>query len=287
MRETAYLLQAALICAWWVGLATDSRFFAAFQFNGISPTSFWAFLIPDIALLATLSTVRAYYKNSAIEFMILGAFGYATLYCFNAMILTSSGCLPTGLMTLGLLYNVFLCFNESMFRNARSGLLWNTCKTLVQIVCIWTITLGIVPLVILGAFEADLYPLFGTQTILGAALFLCFSALGLTSACFMVREGDGTPLPLDQTNRLVVSGPYRFVRNPMAIAGIGQGVAIAIIFQSTPILVYSILGALVWHLAVRPVEEQNMLDRFGEPYQSYRQSVSCWLPTFRNSVREK
>jgi protein-S-isoprenylcysteine O-methyltransferase Ste14 len=119
----------------------------------------------------------------------------------------------------------------------------------------------------------------------GSFLFVCFSALGLTSSYFMVRDGGGTPLPLDQTNRLVVSGPYRFVRNPMAIAGIGQGIAIAIVFQSVPILVYSFLGALVWHLVVRPSEELDMAQRFGEAYTEYRQRVSCWVPTFRRRAR--
>ena len=58
----------------------------------------------------------------------------------------------------------------------------------------------------------------------------------------MVRDGEGTPLPLDQTNRLVVSGPYYYVRNPMAIAGIGQGLSVALIFQSLPVGIYSLLG---------------------------------------------
>ena len=97
----------------------------------------------------------------------------------------------------------------------------------------------------------------------------------------MVRDGAGTPLPLDQTNNLVVTGPYHYVRNPMAIAGIGQGVSIAAIYQSVPILIYSLLGALVWHTVVRPMEEQDMIGRFGEAYVEYRQRVSCWIPTFR------
>ena len=100
----------------------------------------------------------------------------------------------------------------------------------------------------------------------------------------MVRDGGGTPLPLDQTNHLVVSGPYRYVRNPMAVAGIGQGLAIAIMFQSIPVFVYSIVGGLAWHLVVRPIEERNMVERFGEAYEDYRRRVSCWIPTFRNNA---
>ncbi|MEE2826184.1 MAG: isoprenylcysteine carboxylmethyltransferase family protein [Planctomycetota bacterium] len=280
MKETAYLLQAALISAWWLGLAISSSFFHAFQFAGIPPVSFWAFFAPDILLIASLSIARAYHQNRALELVILGAFAYATLYCCNATILTLSGYLPTGLMALGLGYNVFLCFNESIFRRSCAGMVRNAGKTVIQIVCIWILALAVVPYILLDAFNGLITPALDAQTVAGGLLFLAFSLLGLTSSFFLVRDGDGTPLPLDQTNELVVSGPYHYVRNPMAIAGIGQGIAVAIVFHSFPILVYSLLGAFAWHLVVRPFEEQDMLKRFGDSYQGYRQRVPCWFPRF-------
>jgi protein-S-isoprenylcysteine O-methyltransferase Ste14 len=281
MKETAYLLQASLISVWWVMLAISPRFFDAFQFDGIPAVSFWAFFAPDVVLIASLSAMRAYYRTSTIEYLILGAFAYATLYCFNASVLTWSGLLSTGVMTIGLLYNVFLCFNSSLFRSSSSGLAWNSVKTFVQIVCIWMLALVVIPYVLLDAFNSEVAPIIGLRTIIGCGMFFCSSLLGLTSAYFIVHDGDGTPLPLDQTNQLVVSGPYRYVRNPMAIAGIGQGIAIAIVFVSVPILVYSFLGALVWHLVVRPFEERDMVERFGDSYADYRRNVSCWIPTVR------
>ena len=282
MKETAYLLQAALISLWWVGLATNQSFFNAFQFDKISPTAFWAFFAPDIVLIAGSSVVRAYRKLVSLEYVVLGAFGYAALYCFNATILTHSGYLPTGLMLLGLGYNIFLCFNGAQFRNSNSNASFalNVAKTLIQIVCIWILALAVIPVIILDAFETLATPSMGVLFVCGLGLFACCSVLSLASAYFMVRDGSGTPLPLDQTNNLVVGGPYQYVRNPMAIAGIGQGVAIAAIFQSTPVLIYSLLGAVVWHLAVRPFEERDMERRFGPSYLEYRRRVSCWIPTF-------
>ena len=281
MKETAYLLQAALISAWWVGLATNQSFFAAFQFDGIPPTAFWAFFAPDVIFIAVLSVVRSYRMSSIIENVILGAFGYASLYCANATFLTRSGYLPTCLMLLGLGYNFFLCFQNAMFRNSTSSFGKNVVKTLVQIVCIWILALVVMPFIILRAFENIATPKIDIFLFIGLVVFACCSALGLTSAYVMVRDGSGTPLPLDQTNRLVVTGPYHYVRNPMAIAGIGQGIAIALIFQSIPIFVYALLGALVWHLVVRPIEERDLIRRFGDAYLDYQQNVSCWIPTFR------
>lgn len=279
MKETAYLLQAALISVWWVGLALSQSFFEAFQFDEIPPAAFWAFFAPDIVVIAASSVVRAHRKLPQLEYITLGAFGYAALYCVNATILTSSGYLPTGLMLMGLGYNLFLCFNESLFRNASTTFSLNVAKTLIQIVCIWMMALVVIPYVFLDAFETLVMPPMGMQFILGAFAFALCSVLGLMSSYFLVRDGSGTPLPLDQTNELVMTGPYRFVRNPMAIAGIGQGIAIAVIFQSAPILTYSLLGAIVWHFVVRPIEERDMVRRFGDGYEEYRQRVSCWIPT--------
>jgi len=280
MKETAYLLQAALICIWWVGLATNQAFFAKFQYDEIPSIAFWAFVAPDVILIAALSTVRAYRKLCMLDYVILGAFGYAALYCVNATFLTGSGYLPTAAMLLGLGYNLFLCFNQSLFRNAAASFTCNLVKTLIQIVCVWTLSLVVIPFILLDAFETLPIPSLGLSSYLGSIGFACCSALGLASAYIMVRDGEGTPLPLDQTNRLVVTGPYRYVRNPMAVAGIGQGLALALIFQSASILIYSLLGALVWHLVVRPVEEGDMVQRFGNSYLEYRKHVSCWIPTF-------
>ena len=280
MKETAYLLQSTLIALWWIGLASSSRFFAAFQFEGISATAFWAFFAPDIILIGGLSAVRACRKNAIIEYVILGAFGYASLYCCNATALTNSGWLATSLMLLGLAYNGFLCFNASLFRASSSGLFGNAVKTLVQILCVWSITLIVFPLIILQAFGAARIPELGFASITGILLFACSSFLGLSSAVFMVKDGSGTPLPVDQTNRLVVSGPYRYLRNPMAVAGIGQGIALAITWQSFPLFAYALSGAVVWQFVVRPIEEQNLVTRFGEPYEAYRVQTPCWIPRF-------
>jgi protein-S-isoprenylcysteine O-methyltransferase Ste14 len=95
-------------------------------------------------------------------------------------------------------------------------------------------------------------------------------------------RGRGTPLPLVSTRHLVVSGPYRHVRNPMAIAGILQGIAVAMWLGSWLVLVYSALGAVVWHTLVRPAEERDLRARFGTAYTKYRDSVPLWLPALHS-----
>ena len=278
MKGTAYLLQAALICLWWVGLLISPKFFAAFQFPGIPPIAFQAFMLPDLAVVALLSIVRAYREKEALTYVILGGFAFATLYCVNATVLTGGGYLATVLMVLGLCYNLFLIYGPLSFRSANtSSLMINGMKTILQILGVWVITLVVFPVLLMSAF-GEITMVNGFVRWIGVGLFLVSSLLGLTSAYLMVSKGEGTPLPLDQTQKLVTEGPYKYVRNPMAIAGIGQGVSISLLYWSLPVLAYALLGAILWHLVVRPLEEQNMLERFGTEYQQYRMKVKCWIP---------
>lgn len=278
MKGIAYLIQATLILLWWFGLSISSNFYQVFQFPSIGQNAFNSFFAPDILIVTVLSLIRAYKPIKDLEYIILGGFAYGSFYCINATVLTNGGYLATILMTLGLFYNLFLVYQTKAFRESQtSSILINGIKTVIQIICVWLITLVVFPSIIIKGFD-----LTQNQTnllsIVSISLFVFFSLLGLFSAYIIVAKGEGTPLPLDQTKKLVISGPYKYVRNPMAIAGIGQGIAISIYFSSIHILIYSLTGAIIWQFVVRPLEEKNMTNRFGEEYKNYKKSVFCWIP---------
>jgi protein-S-isoprenylcysteine O-methyltransferase Ste14 len=96
----------------------------------------------------------------------------------------------------------------------------------------------------------------------------------------MSTFGRGTPLPSAMASDLVVRGPYRFVRNPMAVAGIVQGAAVGLMLSSWLVVVYAVCGSLVWNYAIRPHEERDLEQRFGEEFRRYRAAVRCWCPRF-------
>ena len=278
MKGTAYLLQATLISLWWIGLLLNQQFYDAFQFPGIGNYAFNSFMLPDLIIVAFLSILRAYMKKKELDYIILGGFGFATLYCINASILTSGGFLSTTVMILGLSYNLFLISEKQVFRKATTNnLIVNSIKTILQIICIWLITLFVFPALIMNSFGITSLKSNET-TLIAISLFLIFSIIGLYSAFVMVKMGEGTPLPLDQTQKLVTKGPYKYVRNPMAVAGIGQGISISILFWSIHILIYTIIGAILWQFVVRPLEEKDMIGRFGNDYLKYKNKVKCWIP---------
>jgi protein-S-isoprenylcysteine O-methyltransferase Ste14 len=84
---------------------------------------------------------------------------------------------------------------------------------------------------------------------------------------------------MDAPRELVVEGPYRFLRNPMAVAGLGQASAVGLWLGSWSVLAYVLAGGVIWHILVRPVEEADLARRFGPPYEAYRRSTPLWIPS--------
>lgn len=101
----------------------------------------------------------------------------------------------------------------------------------------------------------------------------------------MSTLGNGTPLPSAMPNHLVIAGPYRWIRNPMAAAGILQGAAVGVILQSWLVVAYAVVGSLVWNYVVRPLEESDLEERFGEEFRQYRDAVRCWVPGVSRASR--
>jgi len=102
--------------------------------------------------------------------------------------------------------------------------------------------------------------------------------IALSCIFTFVSIGRGTPAPFDPPRRLVIRGPYRFVRNPMYI---GAGLALAgaaLFYQAVSLLVYTSAFLLVSHLFVAMYEEPTLVATFGQGYEAYRRRVRRWLP---------
>jgi protein-S-isoprenylcysteine O-methyltransferase Ste14 len=114
----------------------------------------------------------------------------------------------------------------------------------------------------------------------GAGAVLIAVGVGFLLHAFarFVIEGIGTPAPVAPTERLVVGGVYRYVRNPMYLAVGATIVGQALLFGQPGLLAYAgAFGAIVFCF-VRLYEEPALTDRFGASYEAYRRAVPGWLP---------
>ena len=116
------------------------------------------------------------------------------------------------------------------------------------------------------------------QQIAGMVIGAAGAAVALWCVFTFASIGRGTPAPFDPPRRLVIQGPYRFVRNPMYI---GAGLALAsaaLFYESLPLLVYAGLFLLATHLFVFGYEEPTLRRTFGQEYEAYCRQVRRWWP---------
>ena len=142
---------------------------------------------------------------------------------------------------------------------------------------------GLVPWLITGWRPGTTRPV--AMVAAGAVLTATGCAVLLQAFGRFVWEGVGTPAPTAPTERLVVGGLYRYVRNPMYLAL--QAVIIGqVLLLDRPVLLYYALAVLAMTVAfVRLYEEPALARAYGEQYEAYRRAVPGWLPRFPGHTR--
>ena len=116
---------------------------------------------------------------------------------------------------------------------------------------------------------------------LAVALLAAGVTLMVSTVRLFATAGRGTLAPWDPTQRLVVRGVYRYVRNPMISGVLCILVAEAAAFGSLALLGWSALFFVVNAVYIPLVEEPGLERRFGEAYRRYKQSVPRWVPRLK------
>jgi protein-S-isoprenylcysteine O-methyltransferase Ste14 len=138
---------------------------------------------------------------------------------------------------------------------------------------------GVIPWWLTG-WESD--DLWAPLRVLGAALIVAGTAVLLHAFARFVVEGLGTPAPVAPTERLVIGGLYRYVRNPMYLAVGATIVGQSLLLGRLGLLAYAVaFGAAVFTF-VRLYEEPTLAQRYGEEYEAYRRAVPGWWPRRRS-----
>jgi protein-S-isoprenylcysteine O-methyltransferase Ste14 len=118
----------------------------------------------------------------------------------------------------------------------------------------------------------------GIWQLSGSILGACGALIALSCIVTFVVVGRGTPAPFDPPRRLVVTGPYRFVRNPMYIGAAMALAAAALFYRSWALVGYLFALAVVTHLLVTFYEEPTLRRMFGDEYRAYCAHTGRWWP---------
>lgn len=112
----------------------------------------------------------------------------------------------------------------------------------------------------------------------GVSLMAAGAVAILDSFRRFVWEGFGTPAPILPTQFLVVSGLYRYVRNPMYVSVLSFLIGEGLLFASKGVLLYAACAWLATHFFVCLYEEPTLRRTYGAQYRLYCAHVHRWLP---------
>ena len=118
----------------------------------------------------------------------------------------------------------------------------------------------------------------GAAQVVGLVLGTAGALVALWCIATFIVIGRGTPALFDPPRRLVIVGPYRFVRNPMYIGAALALAGAALFYESWALLWYCAAFALITHLLVVVYEEPALRATFGEAYLRYCERVHRWWP---------
>src|SRR4051794_21311864 len=137
---------------------------------------------------------------------------------------------------------------------------------------------GLIPWLLTGW---DAYDSPAALQIAGWLLIAAGLAALLESFARFVVEGLGTPAPVAPTERLVVGGLYRYVRNPMYVAVTATIAGQGLLLGRPVLLLYAGLFWAVTATFAALYEEPTLRARYGAEYDEYRARVPGWIPFSR------
>lgn len=114
--------------------------------------------------------------------------------------------------------------------------------------------------------------------ILGFLVIIVGWPFALWAVYIQYKIGKGTPLPVVPTQKLIISGPYRYCRNPMMFGTLLFYCGLAIILNSLSMLFLIMLIILFITIYLKLVEEKELEARFGEEYLEYKKRTPFMIP---------
>jgi protein-S-isoprenylcysteine O-methyltransferase Ste14 len=142
----------------------------------------------------------------------------------------------------------------------------------------------IIPLWIPHYYNSGLAPTH-LASIIGIALAAVGIALFIATLRLFILVGKGTLAPWNPTKKLIITGPYRYCRNPMISGVLFVILGEAVYFRSAPLFIWAGIFFTVNTIYFIAKEEPDLGRKFGKDYKVYMNHVRRWLPRFMPYVQ--
>lgn len=140
------------------------------------------------------------------------------------------------------------------------------------------IVVGYIPYRLLAPVRLPSLYLWSPSQWAAALILVIGGVFLLRSVWSFAHVGKGTLAPFDETHKLIIVGPYRYVRNPMYIAVITMLLAQSWFFWSGRLLMYAVLCFVVANVLVIGYEENRLKYKYGDEFHKYCKHVGRWIP---------
>jgi len=121
-----------------------------------------------------------------------------------------------------------------------------------------------------------------TSLSLAQYVAMLFAAVGVAilfkSIWTFAYVGRGTLAPFDETKKLIVVGPYRYVRNPMYVGVLLILLAESLFYRSSTLLYYAGFCFVVANVLIIGYEENRLRHKYGDEFRQYCKQVGRWIP---------
>ena len=159
---------------------------------------------------------------------------------------------------------------------------WKHLRTILLLPGMVTLAIPATILLLTGTDTLGLWRTFPASRvvlpILGVACLGSGLVLVVSTIRLFVAVGEGTIAPWDPTQRLVIRGVYRHVRNPMITGVCFVLLGEALLAASLPLLGLFAFGVIIDVIYIPMSEEPGLARRFGDDYLENKRNVPRWVP---------
>lgn len=159
--------------------------------------------------------------------------------------------------------------------------MWRQLRTVLMGPVLVTVAVPALLLLAVGGSIQVATPLHWVAVAVGAVLIVAGLAMLTWTISLFHRVGQGTLSPTDPTRALVVTGPYRHVRNPMFTGALAILLGEAFATRSPVLLGWLVVFFAFLAVVIPRSEEPRLARRFGDAYVRYRDGVPRWVPRLR------